>query len=71
MINNKDNSMICSLCGYKFQKDIAKCSGCPLNNKCKVICCPHCGYQMVDDSKIKQNISKIRRWLKWFKRTMY
>jgi len=44
--------MKCSLCGYEFSDDDARCKGCLINKGCKTICCPNCGYQTVEKSGI-------------------
>jgi RecJ-like exonuclease len=51
--------MTCALCGNRFEREEALCSGCPINKSCKIICCPNCGYQTVDDEKIRKGF----KWL--------
>ncbi|MBN1412887.1 MAG: hypothetical protein JW969_18750 [Spirochaetales bacterium] len=58
----------CPLCGFRYEKDSARCAGCPMGQSCTVICCPHCGYKTVDESWAESFIDKLRRFIKWLKK---
>lgn len=64
---NESVIVACPLCGSKYNRDQAKCSGCPIGKNCNVICCPHCGYQTVDDTYIKNIFTRIRSFMLWVK----
>ncbi|RME83153.1 MAG: hypothetical protein D6775_08905 [Caldilineae bacterium] len=41
-------TVICSMCGHRFNADqLGACHTCPLHKSCNLLCCPYCGYQMV------------------------
>jgi hypothetical protein len=51
--------MKCPLCGKEFEAATAaaKCPGCPMDKKCRMLCCPNCGYS-IPRPKVKPPVKK-------------
>jgi hypothetical protein len=66
MKTEKEKTVTCALCGYKFEPCGQNCTnGCPFYKQCNLLRCPHCGYQTINDEKIREKIRKIGRAFQW------